>query len=474
MRARLWTTTLLCALGWSGTAWTQTFNPKAYGAKGDGAADDTPAINAALAAVPAAGGVLELSPGVYRITSSIRLTKKVVVVGAGFTVEAAPAYRAAAVLVKDGNFEGISVEADACILRDVQLDGKAGNSDAGIVVKAPRVVLENVAVTNQGGVGVRIGSPHTNANLWRIFNLLVLSNGSHGLWIHDPDAAVDVNAGVLVGLDTRENGGDGLRLGAAWDNIFHGVVAHYNGGYGINVQGTRGVKSAGHIFWFPYTEDNKSGAILLDTGAVYNVVFSAPDYTRADGIINRGANNLVLGNAPQKVGGLLFRSALAFVTARISNPEISGYWDLTQDSTDRRLLVTLNGSDADPVIARFQHGGLGRVELQADGALLETHVALAYNFTVRADASRGNYFTLLVADADGFTIANPLNLVPGQRITYDIKNGAGRNMGTITWGHLFLLAGGSFTNPANGKRRLITFRYDGTNLVEESRSQGDT
>src|SRR2546430_13530574 len=54
MLTRLWTTTLLCALGWSGTAWTQTFNPRAYGAKGDGAADDTPAINAALAAVPAA------------------------------------------------------------------------------------------------------------------------------------------------------------------------------------------------------------------------------------------------------------------------------------------------------------------------------------------------------------------------------------------------------------------------------------
>jgi len=39
-------------LGWSGAAWAQTFNPRTYGAKGDGAADDTPAINAALAAVP--------------------------------------------------------------------------------------------------------------------------------------------------------------------------------------------------------------------------------------------------------------------------------------------------------------------------------------------------------------------------------------------------------------------------------------
>ncbi|PYP21341.1 MAG: hypothetical protein DMD53_07555 [Gemmatimonadetes bacterium] len=475
MGTRFWTTTLLCALGWSGTAWTQTFNPKAYGAKGDGVADDAPAINAALAAVPAAGGVLELSPGVYRITAPLRLSKKVIVAGAGFTEDPAVTSRAAVVLVKDGTFDGISVEADACILRDFQLDGTAGNGGAGIVVKAARVVLENVAVMNQGGVGVRIGSPHTNANLWRIFNLVVVKNGSHGLYIHDPDPRIpDVNAGVLVGLDTRRNGGDGLRIDNATDNIFHGVMAADNAGYGINLHGTPGDKATGHIFWFPYAESNQRGDILLDTNAVFNVVFGFNALTKVDGTIDRGRENLVLGHDRAKVGGRLFRSPVAFTAARISHPAISGYWDLTQDSTNRRLLVTLNGSDADPVIARFQHGGRGRVELQADGALLETHVALAYNFTVRADASRGNYFTLLVTDADGFTIANPLNLVPGQRITYDIKNGAGRNMGTITWGHLFLLAGGSFTNPANGKRRLITFRYDGANLVEESRSQGDT
>src|SRR5438034_11816506 len=123
MYTRLWSTTLLCALGGSGTAWTQTFNPRAYGAKGDGAADDTPAIDAALAAVPAAGGVLELSPGVYRITAPLHLSKKVIVAGAGFTEDPAVTSRAAVVLVEDGTFDGISVEADACLLPAFQLDG---------------------------------------------------------------------------------------------------------------------------------------------------------------------------------------------------------------------------------------------------------------------------------------------------------------------------------------------------------------
>src|SRR2546422_3475002 len=106
MYTRLWSTTLLCALGGSGTAWTQTFNPRAYGAKGDGAADDTPAINAALAAVPAAGGVLELSPGVYRITAPIRLAKKIILAGAGFPEGPPPPSPAAAGVVDDGHFHG--------------------------------------------------------------------------------------------------------------------------------------------------------------------------------------------------------------------------------------------------------------------------------------------------------------------------------------------------------------------------------
>src|SRR2546425_11199538 len=108
MYTRLWSTTLLCALGGSGTAWTQTFNPRAYGAKGDGAADDTPAINAALAAVPAAGGGLELSPRVYRITAPIRLAEKIILAGAGVTEDAAAPTRAAAGRLKDGDIDGSS------------------------------------------------------------------------------------------------------------------------------------------------------------------------------------------------------------------------------------------------------------------------------------------------------------------------------------------------------------------------------
>src|SRR5438445_2924246 len=41
----------------------------------------------------------------YRITAPIRLTKQVIMAGAGFTDDPTPELRAAAVLLKDGNFE---------------------------------------------------------------------------------------------------------------------------------------------------------------------------------------------------------------------------------------------------------------------------------------------------------------------------------------------------------------------------------
>src|SRR2546426_10286043 len=125
MYTRLWSTTLLCALGGSGTAWTQTFNPRAYGAKGDGAADDTPAINAALAAVPAAGGVLELSPGGYRITAPIRLSKKVIVAGAGLTEDPPGPTRAAGGVVEDGTLDRNPRQAGAPLPRILPRDRAA-------------------------------------------------------------------------------------------------------------------------------------------------------------------------------------------------------------------------------------------------------------------------------------------------------------------------------------------------------------
>ena len=61
----------------------EVFNVKAYGAVGDGVADDTHAIVAAINATPATGGVIYFPPGLYKIISVITVDKPVTILGAG-------------------------------------------------------------------------------------------------------------------------------------------------------------------------------------------------------------------------------------------------------------------------------------------------------------------------------------------------------------------------------------------------------
>lgn len=100
---------------------------------------------------------------------------------------------------------------------------------------------------------------------------------------------------------------------------------------------------------------------------------------------------------------------------------------------------------------------------------------LTYASTVNTSVATASYFKLTVTNSTAFTIAVPSNTVPGQQITYDILNSSGGAMGAITWSAAaggFKLAG-TFVNPANTKRRTISFRYDGTNWIEIGRAAAD-
>lgn len=61
-----------------------SLNVKAYGAKGDGATDDTAAIQTTITALPTNGGIIYLPPGNYRLTAGIVISESgVSFVGAG-------------------------------------------------------------------------------------------------------------------------------------------------------------------------------------------------------------------------------------------------------------------------------------------------------------------------------------------------------------------------------------------------------
>jgi hypothetical protein len=97
---------------------------------------------------------------------------------------------------------------------------------------------------------------------------------------------------------------------------------------------------------------------------------------------------------------------------------------------------------------------------------------LTYGTTIATPQQRASIFKIVATNTTAYTISNPTTPYVGRQITYDIKNSSGGAMGTITWGNAFLLAG-AFTNPANTKRRTISFYFDGTNWVETNRAGAD-
>lgn len=103
-------------------------------------------------------------------------------------------------------------------------------------------------------------------------------------------------------------------------------------------------------------------------------------------------------------------------------------------------------------------------------------LALTYSASITPNAGMASYLTLAITNGTAFTINAPSFPSSGREIIFDIKNSSGGAHGVITWSTTYLGGGagtvgtGAFTGIANGKRRIIVFRYDGTNWIEVSRT----
>jgi hypothetical protein len=102
-----------------------------------------------------------------------------------------------------------------------------------------------------------------------------------------------------------------------------------------------------------------------------------------------------------------------------------------------------------------------------------TYHGIGVSSPVAIDGSLGGIHLLRPTTATGFTISNPTNPVQGTLLTIVIWNDSGGAMGTVTWSSAYDLDG-AYTNPAAGDMRAITFYYDGPTWVELSRSGGGT
>ena len=144
--------------GWLGTP----INVKQYGAKGDGATDDTAAIQAAINKCAAARQKLVFPTGVYLVSSSLVIPSFAYISGtpnfdaasAGTVIKAATGFTGDIITDLSTNFQY------SIIIENITIDGNNGASGSGIHFGVNTsygcfwTIIRNVTVTHVGGHGI--------------------------------------------------------------------------------------------------------------------------------------------------------------------------------------------------------------------------------------------------------------------------------------------------------------------------------
>lgn len=111
------------------------------------------------------------------------------------------------------------------------------------------------------------------------------------------------------------------------------------------------------------------------------------------------------------------------------------------------------------------------ITLFSPQTLTQRRLTIVYSASMAVDNTYA-FFTITATNSTAFTIASPLYpIFDGQTITFTIKNTSGGALGTATWGALYKLA--TWTQPATGFNRSITFTFNGTNFIELNRTAVD-
>jgi parallel beta-helix repeat protein len=242
---------------------------KDFGAKGDGVADDTAAIQAAIHA--SEGKRLYIPKGQYKLTATLNLdhTKSYWIFGDGYAVTSATGTSLNSVV--DGPVISINNPGNTSFNTDTRLEhfGINGNGigplQKGIYARFTNVTLDSLYVSNCGGHGIHLEMGFGSM----ISNCIVAHNYLHGIYL-DKQANQILISHTACNGNSRTAGYAGINcVGAVGrenlavkilccDTEANGAAA--GSGYGIVCQHSHAVAIHSH-----YSENNPAGGIYADS-----------------------------------------------------------------------------------------------------------------------------------------------------------------------------------------------------------------
>lgn len=310
------------------------FNVKssAYGAVGDGAADDTAAIQAAIsAAVLSGGGVVYFPAGTYRITGHIDITSNIQLLGCGPGTSTINIDHAT-----ENGFRFTTGAADAVIVRGLRIRASQANSGVHIMndFGASLAVLD-CSIGSANTTGKCVSNDNSSSQLVMMNCLITMGGaGSYGVFTDGFSGKVRLVGNKIVSPTTAALNGD---------------MVHVNGAT---------LDCVGNTFDCSGTSSGTGRCILAATSGGYTIVgnrFEAP----TGGTIAPMVASGVVGGC---FAGLNSRAQSAFWSlspaAQVSASNVTHEGAEEYDRNGRRYAVTDNSS---PITVNPTLYGVGEV-----------------------------------------------------------------------------------------------------------------
>ena len=406
-------------------------------ADGSSSYDCYPAIMTAIASATYAGTFLGgpyvagpsiyFPPGVYNVSSTVHLKKRVTLWGDG----SGKAYGDAAILKWPADTAGIvlhslntdatgtvasTTAAAASVIRGLALVSAGGSLTRHGLWARTRISIENVYIENFPGDGIHIratagggGFDEGNANLWSIIGGRVNDCGGNGLFVDGADA----NAGLCLGLDSMANGGWGFYDSSFLGNTYEGCHTASNTLGGYKTDNANGAS----VFTGCYSEGGQPGDEIvypaMSIGGTKGAGFAAGNTAPH---ISASGDGLRIENAPiNPLRGVNFIGVTATSNANTLDRYREGNWTPTPTG------LTVVGT------ASYQ----GRY----------TVIGNTVYFTIEVSVSGGT--TAATAGTTSFTL--PAGYAPLERDTAMVVDTAIVDLGT---GLVDTAAGGSVKPPS--------------------------
>jgi len=442
-------------------------NVKDFGAKGDGVADDSLAIQAAISATPR--GTVYFPSGIYKCTNLLT-TDSTKLLGCGWEFNGGTTLQN--INLTTPILTIVRASMAGCQISNILFNDQQIGSTADCIVfhSEGNSTFERVYIHGAGGYGLRIVG---NTSVLTLRNCFIQHCALDGIYGR-AEASAQINAINILDCEIAQNTGHGINLWARNQLNIRGCTIQGNqrAGIYINADDMTTVNSSANTYNITenYFELNKGGNIVALTAFddASSTVHFALDFTIAD-------NFMTLSIAQANVGVTSHISLTGYIGSYkgmvIGRNHFAGdlaYIDFGSAHDYRTILID-SRSDAQAFSSVYLGTSVANITIIS--TVQQRRIAVAYSASMTPDISTGNEFVITATNGVGFTINAPVNPMTRQRLTIRIRNTSGGSLGTATWGSVYKMA--SWTQPASGYSRAIDFQYDGTNWVEASRTPSD-